>query len=163
MALLALCVVAWLASYRGHMGVSYWGDQLSSLGVNRGRCIAQRLGVTWTMLKGWHLYDDPAITWTAWDEKATISFLGFSVWPDAIGWRATVPMWFLLLLSAVQLRLVWHKTEGVSSGRGFPVEATGKGVPCPICGHDVRELRPNEKCPKCGTQVPRFGWKRVGH
>lgn len=159
--LLTLCVVMWVASFWGHMGVSHWGERMYSLGVNRGRCIAQRVDISWSMLNGWKLYDDRPLDWTAWDKSATMTFVGFTLVWDDMGLRVTVPMWFLSLLSALLLRFVWQKTEAAPNNSLSPVEATDKGLPCPICGHDVRDLKPNQKCPKCGTQVPRFGWRRV--
>ncbi len=31
---------------------------------------------------------------------------------------------------------------------------------CPICGYDLRAHKPGQKCPECGTEIPRFGWRR---
>jgi hypothetical protein len=29
---------------------------------------------------------------------------------------------------------------------------------CPICNYDLRAHHPGQKCPECGTPIPRFGW-----
>jgi len=30
---------------------------------------------------------------------------------------------------------------------------------CRICHYDLRAHKPNQKCPECGTPIPRFGWR----
>jgi hypothetical protein len=30
---------------------------------------------------------------------------------------------------------------------------------CPTCGYDLRAHKPGQKCPECGTEIPRFGWR----
>ena len=30
---------------------------------------------------------------------------------------------------------------------------------CPICNYDLRAHKPGQKCPECGTEIPRFGWR----
>ena len=32
---------------------------------------------------------------------------------------------------------------------------------CPICHYDLRAHKPGQKCPECGTEIPKFGWRKA--
>ncbi len=56
-------------------------------------------------------------------------FLGFGYDPSRIrfskgddNWSAAAPLWFPTLLSALLLWLIWRKTRPKYNGKGFPVE-----------------------------------------
>jgi hypothetical protein len=36
---------------------------------------------------------------------------------------------------------------------------TSSQTRCPICGYDLRAHKPGQKCPECGTEIPKFGWR----
>jgi hypothetical protein len=35
-----------------------------------------------------------------------------------------------------------------------------RGSLCAKCGYDLRAHKPGQKCPECGTEIPRFGWRK---
>ena len=34
---------------------------------------------------------------------------------------------------------------------------------CPNCNYDLRAHKPGQKCPECGTEIPRLGWRSPKH
>jgi hypothetical protein len=69
-----------------------------------------------------------------------------------------LPAMFLLAISdwvpAVPLflcaYLCWNRRTRVTSSSQSR---------CPICGYDLRAHKPGQKCPECGTEIPKFGWR----
>jgi hypothetical protein len=31
---------------------------------------------------------------------------------------------------------------------------------CPVCKYDLRAHKPGQRCPECGTEIPKFGWRK---
>jgi hypothetical protein len=134
--LLALCVVAWAASYLTTVWVEYdspmwgwsWSLESGTLRANDVRSLDGKM-----LQLGAH-------GWSAgWREANQLMadpppFLyrlgGFGYWSQSLteyGHRSVcAPVWLPTLLSAVLLWLIWRKTRPAHSGRGFPVEAAGK-------------------------------------
>jgi hypothetical protein len=133
-ALLAVCVAAWVGSYWRRMSVRHQGQAHVSLEVNWGR-IRFYAGDPQLAHEtpGWRLGTGAGTrsTYDVWDTVAKFQILGFAFNED-FGWRCmTIPLWFPTLFSALGLWLVWRKTRPGYNGRGFPVEVGGKDAKSP--------------------------------
>jgi hypothetical protein len=130
--LLALCVLAWAGSYGRALGFE---NIQYNLGMANGR-----LGAYRDMLSGtspWHSYArkiDPNDDDSGWDSQAQFHVAGFTLRLDQDHNYGgfTVPLWFLVVLSALMLWSVWRKTRAKPLRGGFPVEVAaterGEGV-----------------------------------
>jgi hypothetical protein len=135
LALLTLCVVAWVHSCYFFVrltrtaGGQFWclGWACGTVGIAVTHGPGYRSG-------GWEWNNErvnPAIREGIENDysDSSIVFAGFAgTWKTgAINEeRLLVPLWFPTLLSALLLWLVWRKTRPAYNGRGFPVEVAGK-------------------------------------
>jgi hypothetical protein len=128
--LLTLCVVAWVGSYRGVVGVKY------GAGTSHYYHLIVEFG--WIrLLHTTTIYPAPAWQWYLVSanrravqevyESVPHRFMGFGfMWVRSGGpggWDVFIPMYFPTLVSALLLWFVWRKTRAMPVGGGFPVES----------------------------------------
>jgi hypothetical protein len=133
-ALLTLCVTAWVWSYWWFVEVDYSSGKVSRDFIVM--CGRMRLARQLSGREGWS-WDYGR--WTSGpmsadqfmsDEYPFMHYHlgGFALStglmgpPDGKGWKVHIPLFFPTLLSAPLLWLVWRKTRPKYSGKGFPVE-----------------------------------------
>ncbi len=135
LALLTLCVVAWVGSYcrplyieqnvGGRSKSFFWAEGRVGYFFNSG------LMGPWP---GWKsLFDRGLIGfdssfWFTWDSQGSWHILGFCSGGTKDRWWCTIPLWFPAVVVALvpMLWLVWRKTRSKYNGRGFPVEPARK-------------------------------------
>jgi hypothetical protein len=130
-ALLAVCVVAWVGSY-------FWCGQ-STLARGRHLWVGSILWGTVSLedlslgpnsdASAWMVYLRPADHAVSREAYAACDFrfAGFGYrggWGSG-GGAAMVPMWFVTLVAGGGAWWMWRRTRG-TGGRGFPVEVGGK-------------------------------------
>jgi hypothetical protein len=133
-ALLALCVTAWVGSYWECPYIEWTsnsGDFHLAVVIDWGRTQGQMSNVDFSGEPGWKW----AIERSSEPHKATDYFnrdygvLGFGIshcQSDKLSfWNGKLPLWFPTLLSALLLCHVWRKTRRKHTAKGFPVEAEG--------------------------------------
>ncbi len=142
LALLTLCVGAWVGSYWRLFEVDYSSGKVSrNLIILCGRIrFARQLSARegWTCDSEWVWRSDTLKEDDSMRQEYPLTqyhWAGLALWtgmvgpPDGKGCLVHIPLWFPTLLSALLLWLVWRKTRPKYNGRGFPVEAAGKEVP----------------------------------
>lgn len=138
-ALLTLCVVAWVGSYFRSVGIAFNGShRFSSVDVDCGEVhLYDFAGLKTVVLTSLPFYSGPASPDAVrnWLRTMTYHHLGFGVSPyhdvhvvgRKINWGdAMFPLWFPSLLCTLLLWFVWRKTKPKPIGRAFPVEPTAK-------------------------------------
>jgi hypothetical protein len=138
LALLTLCVMAWVGSYFTRVSVRLqphgWHITLL-IDSGSARCevdhVPQYIAREWV----WTLRP-PDFMLIEFDySRAKYHIGGFAYRSDSATWLAgfttnlswiIFPVWFPTLLSALALWLVWRKTRPAYNGRGFSVEVAGK-------------------------------------
>ncbi len=131
-ALLTLCVAAWVGSYFEEVTLIYCskpGAFWQTLGINRGEIVYSEIpdwrdSAAWT----WRLSHGPPFDWHDAYSGTKYHGGGFAYQPIAPSSSFSIaffPMWFLSLLSAGLLWVAWRKTRRRGTGRGFPVEVQG--------------------------------------
>jgi hypothetical protein len=136
LALLALCLAAWVGSSWCYPKVVYagkvWPEKQNSyneVSLLAGRIHFLRRGDTRTgMPPEWHAFFDgfrpsDRPVWKNWDSFSNFHFLGFSYFHDVTVYVVTIPLYFPPLLTTLLLFLLWRKTRRKYNARGFPVEA----------------------------------------
>jgi hypothetical protein len=127
-ALVTVCAVAWVGSYWRAVGIAYVPKAAQYFGVIwDGRFDLARVATPGAPYRGWVFVSDRP-RWHDWDAGATRHWIGFSVQVNAMRTEGTIPLWFVTLLSAGLLWLVWRWTRPKHNERGFPVEPDGKGI-----------------------------------
>jgi hypothetical protein len=135
-ALLTLCVTAWVGSYIGYFSVCYgrkphyWSASPAGGSLSLGDFYGGRGPGGFN---GWYAtyygrYDAQArLRDQRFYDATPYHLLGFAwqprILPDDLQF-VMIPLWFPTLLSALVLWLVWCKTRSKDSGKGFPVEVT---------------------------------------
>jgi hypothetical protein len=134
-ALLTLCVAAWVGSYFGFSYVRYvsntrcWWSSLDGGGLD---LIYEYHGTDGP--RGWLAeYGPYPATWLSAKQQRHDSIayhlLGFAWQPRTgpDGWQyMLIPLWFPTTLAAGFLWLAWRKTRPKYNGKGFPVEVDAK-------------------------------------
>jgi hypothetical protein len=130
-ALLALCVTAWVGSYFKCVSVSYgsktdrWTLDLVA-GESAFSGIRAAVSRGWTVEHGQY-YPDQRDRMRAVYKIIPYHALGFA-WEPSRGFgihpSVWIPLWFPSLVFALLLWFVWRKTRLKYSGKGFPVEVT---------------------------------------
>jgi hypothetical protein len=131
-ALLTLCVAAWVASYLQGLRIEYVGNGWYTALIGGGRfglLLTLGNGTPATgpgVRPGWEIVAnlDYRNYWLMWDGTADVHGLGFAYFHHKALWRISMPLWFPTLLSAALLVLVWRKTRPQYNGKGFPIEPT---------------------------------------
>lgn len=139
--LLTLCALAWVGSYFQRAYIQYAGQNCYYLDVESGTI---RFSLSddgfgagrwdWNYLSPWKYLSPYRQQFQGAYQRAKYHFAGFAfsryhITPLFLsGWFMDVPLYFPTLLSTLLLWLVWRKTRPKYNGRGFPVEAAGKGA-----------------------------------
>jgi hypothetical protein len=138
MAMLALCVAAWVGSYMQSVEVLYEiSDQAWRVEVECGwfsfyGTRATNPGIQFP--EGWIWDVRPCNSAGVKKNYSTSAYRagGFAYGPQNnpflgwIGWAVMIPLWFPALVSAALLWWMWRRTRRRVPWRGFPVEAAGK-------------------------------------
>ena len=81
------------------------------------------------------------------------SIIGWVTYPASADLPAVtiigVDNWILSLPFLALAYVLWKRLTRLQHGT--------PGL-CPICHYDLRAHKPGQKCPECGTEIPRFGW-----
>jgi hypothetical protein len=129
-ALVTLCVTAWVGSYWEEVG-GYRGSghRLFAAEIVYGKIgLGETRDLELDHSPSWHWYwyvvhpEDSHTSYPSTDYQ----FLGFVYEPRPSQWIVIIPLWFPTLLSTMLLWFVWRKTRPKYSGNGFPVEVGGK-------------------------------------
>ncbi len=123
MAVVVLCVAAWVVSCWKEMSVCHYGKIISGgLGFKQGRMWCQLSGKDpYIPNVGWQFYSfgsDPD-AWSNAAKNAKFFAIGFAYYPSG---TVTVPFWFLSVVFAAPLFFLWRKTRSRGGGKAFPVE-----------------------------------------
>ncbi len=116
-ALLTLCMTAWVGSYWRDGYVGYRGTKSNQdIMLMGGRICFGREKSAPMAVTGWYCGSNRRPErWMDWDNR-------FEYQKEARYSAIYVPLWFPTLLSAGCLWLVWRKTRPKYSGKDFPVE-----------------------------------------
>jgi hypothetical protein len=121
-ALLAVCVAAWVGSYWRIIGVGwYFGRDYYLTGMEWGRIAFRYEPSPEFVAPGGMLFQRAEDIWQRWDLRRPHHWLGFS-YGTCSGLEVSIPFWFCSLLLGALLWLLWRRTRPKSIGRGFPVE-----------------------------------------
>jgi hypothetical protein len=126
LALLTLCLTAWVGSYWRRCDVQYKRNFWNDLTVNSGRIDFQRVPNEFEKVARLRFETNNPYDWG--DSKGfDYHFIGFGFLHFPRSWELQFPLWFPTTLSAGCLWLVWRKSRPKYSGKGFPVEVGGGG------------------------------------
>ncbi|HVT82536.1 MAG TPA: hypothetical protein VHM90_17980, partial [Phycisphaerae bacterium] len=180
-AALTFCVLTLIGSYWKTVDISHFGaESMQNFGLSNGRFVILRIGsMTIVTSPAWRLDVSPssdtsatstAGSWSKLNTESAHHILGCSYDSSEsplLGKVSglTIPLLYPVIISSFLLLFFWSPNSKATGATGLLQPATETksirdGV-CPICGGDIRGLQPNQKCPKCGTQIPKFGWKRA--
>jgi hypothetical protein len=126
--LLTLCAVAWVGSHWMELQISYVGKMWNSIKWVNGDLVLGRTTAVAAPFSGFRVTHDRFLGNSDSRSDEEVNFLGFEYLNLAWGQWFSVPLLYPTLLSALLLWLVWRKTRPAYNGRGFPVEAAGKGI-----------------------------------
>jgi len=123
-----LCIVTWGGSYWRTISVNYDGHIHYMVTTANGRLGIHRTDTRNLPADGWSFHYRPteAFALVNWDNFTKYHSLGFCFHFDPSLLFATIPLWYLTLLTIPWLWFVWRKTHPKLAGRGFPIEPTVK-------------------------------------
>jgi hypothetical protein len=123
LALLVLCIAAWVGSYWQGIVFRYGSKPCHTYSIVSCRLsyfqIENETSTCEIVRRG-------PCDWATWDAKnADFKFLGFTFKHDASLLGMSIPLWFPTALSAALVFFLWRKPR--RKGGGFPVETSGQG------------------------------------